>query len=56
MTTAPADQKLWPRWPLWRRLLAYAVLFMVAAMAIWLVDRDAMRVNGVTAGPITQGS
>ena len=32
-------------WPLWRRVVAYVVLAAVAAVSVWLVDRDAMRVG-----------
>jgi hypothetical protein len=42
MSQSPADQRMRSPWPLWRRWLAYLILFAVAAASIWFVDRDAM--------------
>jgi hypothetical protein len=42
---APADLKPHRKWPLWKIILAYVVLVGIATVSIWLVDREAMRVQ-----------
>ncbi len=34
-------------WPLWRKVLAYAVLSALAVGSIWLVDRKVTRLHDV---------
>jgi hypothetical protein len=41
-TIAPADARLRPAWPIWKKLLAYFLLTALAAFSIWFVDRGAM--------------
>jgi hypothetical protein len=41
-TIAPADARLRPTWPIWKKLLAYFLLTALAAFSIWFVDRGAM--------------
>lgn len=43
MTRAPADARPHAPWPLWKKVLAYAVLAAVASAAIWYVDLKAHR-------------
>jgi hypothetical protein len=43
-TIAPADARLRPTWPLWKKTLAYFLLIVLAAFSIWIVDRGAMAV------------
>lgn len=47
-SAAPADVIVRRRWPLWRKVLAYAVLGAAALASIWVVDR---RVDGQADGP-----
>jgi hypothetical protein len=42
-TAAPADARTHAPWPLWKRVLAYAVLAAAASAAIWYVDLKAHR-------------
>jgi hypothetical protein len=41
-TPAPADARLRPTWPIWKKILAYFLLTTLAAFSIWFVDRGAM--------------
>lgn len=36
-----ADEQIRPKWPRWRVVLTYAILFALAAGSIWFIDRDA---------------
>jgi hypothetical protein len=38
-----------PRWPIWKIIVAYAVLAVAAGAAIWGVDRRASVEAGVNA-------
>ena len=42
---APADERRHQKWRWWKIALAYLVLAVVAVASIWLVDREAMRVQ-----------
>jgi hypothetical protein len=42
---APADLKPHRKWRWWKIVLAYLVLLALASVSIWLVDREAMRVQ-----------
>ena len=35
-------------WPLWRKIAAYTILFVLALISIWIVDR---RVHRPATGP-----
>ena len=35
---APADTRPHARWPAWRIILAYVILFGVAIGSIWMID------------------
>jgi len=38
-TAAPADLRPQRRWPLWRKIAAYAILTAIALASIWFIDR-----------------
>jgi hypothetical protein len=40
---APADARPHPRWPRWRIVLAYGVLFAVAVGSIWMIDDHVLK-------------
>jgi hypothetical protein len=42
---APADLKPHRKWRVWQIILAYLILAAIASVSIWLVDREAMRVQ-----------
>jgi hypothetical protein len=42
---APADQWPYRKWRWWEKTLAYLILAAIASASIWIVDRQAMRVQ-----------
>ena len=38
-TAAPADLRPHPRWPAPRKVLAYVILFALALVSIWFINR-----------------
>lgn len=32
-----------PRWPVWKKIVAYAVLLAIAVASIWFIDQAAVR-------------
>jgi hypothetical protein len=40
---APADARPRARWPRWRIVLAYAVLFALAIASIWMIDDHVLK-------------
>ena len=38
-TAAPADLRPHPRWSTPRKVLAYAILFLLALVSIWFINR-----------------
>ncbi len=40
---SPSDAVSHQAWPLWRKLLAYLLMFALASVSIWEIDRLAMR-------------
>lgn len=43
---APADAVQRPAWPLWREIVVYLLLILLAGVSIWFIDRGAMEVMG----------
>ena len=38
---APADARPRARWPLWKRVLAYLALALIALLCVWYIDLKA---------------
>jgi hypothetical protein len=43
MGQAPSDALPRKSWPMWRKILAYLLMFALASVSIWEIDRLAMR-------------
>ena len=40
---SPADARRHAPWPLWKKILAYAVMTALAAASVWVVDYRAVK-------------